>query len=339
MAAPDRGAAGAEGRWFLASARQMGYYSRSFHCELMMTGETEDLLTLRDFIRWGASRFNEAGLFFGHGTDNALDEAVVLVLHALHLSSDLPPIYLDAVLTARERDKVVGLLRRRIDERLPAAYLTNEAMFAGHSFYVNEHVLVPRSPFAELIDSAFEPWVEAESIDRVLDLCTGSGCIAIACAYCFDGASVDAVDVSPEALAVTAINVQRHAMGGRVEPMLSDLFTALKGRRYDLIVSNPPYVSQEEMAELPDEYHREPALGLEAGDDGLDIVSRILSQAADYLEPNGVLIVEVGSSAEALMERYPQVPFLWLDFELGGDGVFLLTAEQLVEYQAEFDQG
>ncbi|MES9880571.1 MAG: 50S ribosomal protein L3 N(5)-glutamine methyltransferase [Sedimenticola sp.] len=304
-----------------------------------MTGETENLATLRDFIRWGMSRFNEAGLFFGHGTDNAHDEAVALVLHALHLPADLSPTYLDAALTTAEREEVIGLLRERVEKRLPAAYLTHEAMFASHSFYVNEHVLIPRSPIAELIDVAFEPWVQADAVERVLDLCTGSACIAIACAYCFEGASVDAVDISADALDVASINVRRHGMGEQVEPILSDLFSALKGRHYDLIVSNPPYVSEEEMAQLPDEYHREPVLGLEAGREGLDIVARILRQASDYLEPNGVLIVEVGNSAEALTNRYPQVPFLWLDFEHGGQGVFLLTVEQLNEYQTEFEKG
>ncbi|MEJ1356415.1 MAG: 50S ribosomal protein L3 N(5)-glutamine methyltransferase [Candidatus Sedimenticola sp. (ex Thyasira tokunagai)] len=304
-----------------------------------MTGETENLATLRDFIRWGMSRFNEAGLFFGHGTDSAHDEAVALVLHALHLPADLPTTYLDAVLTTTEREQVLGLLSERVEKRLPAAYLTHEAIFAGYSFYVNEHVLIPRSPIAELIGSAFEPWVQADAVDRVLDLCTGSACIAIACAHCFEGASVDAVDISADALDVASINVQRHEMGEQVEPILSDLFSALKGRRYDLIVSNPPYVSEEEMEQLPDEYLREPALGLEAGHDGLDIVARILRQASDYLEPNGVLIVEVGNSMEALAARYPQVPFLWLDFEHGGHGVFLLTAEQLSEFQTEFEEG
>ncbi|MES9898052.1 MAG: 50S ribosomal protein L3 N(5)-glutamine methyltransferase [Sedimenticola sp.] len=304
-----------------------------------MTRETDNLATLRDFIRWGMSRFNEAGLFFGHGTDNAHDEAVALVLHALHLPADLPTTYLDAVLTTPEREQVLGLLSERVEKRLPAAYLTHEAVFAGYSFYVNEHVLIPRSPIAELIGSAFEPWVQADAVDRVLDLCTGSACIAIACAHCFEGASVDAVDISADALDVASINVQRHDMGEQVEPILSDLFSALKGRRYDLIVSNPPYVSDEEMEQLPDEYLREPALGLEAGHDGLDIVARILRQASDYLEPNGVLIVEVGNSTEALAARYPQVPFLWLDFEHGGHGVFLLTAEQLSEFQTEFEEG
>jgi ribosomal protein L3 glutamine methyltransferase len=302
-----------------------------------MQQDTGSLETIRDFIRWGASRFNRAELYYGHGTDNALDEAVVLVLHALSLPADIPATYLDARVTASEKEAILSLLSQRVDQRVPAAYLTNEARFAGLDFYINEHVLVPRSPIAELIAQEFAPWVSADSIDRVLDLCTGSGCIAIGCALAFPDASVDAVDLSPTALEVAQINISRHDLGDRVEAIQSDLFNSLRGRRYDLIVSNPPYVSQEEYLALPLEYHREPIIGLEAGPDGLDLVSRILTDGIDYLEPGGVLIVEVGSSADALMRRYPEVPFLWLDFKHGGDGVFLLTAEQLAEYQSCFD--
>ncbi len=286
---------------------------------------------MRDFIRWGASRFSEAGLFFGHGTDNALDESLTLVLHALHLDHDLPPAYLDSRLTPAERSEVLQLLRRRIEERLPAAYLTHTAYFAGLSFHVNEQVLVPRSPIAELIETGFAPWVDPNGVRQVLDLCTGSGCIAVAVACYLPEARVDAVDLSPEALEVARINVKRHELEERITLIQSDLFRAVEKRPYDIIVSNPPYVSVEELAGLPAEYHREPALGLEAGQDGLDIVARILQDASSYLAPDGIIVVEVGSSAEALEARYPQLPFLWLDFKRGGDGVFLLTAEQLAD--------
>ena len=302
-----------------------------------MEQDTDALLTIRDFVRWGASRFVDAKLYYGHGTDNPLDEALVLVLSALSLASGLPDHYLDSRVTRPERARILDIFGQRIEHRVPAAYLTQEAAFAGLRFYVNEHVLVPRSPIAELIEAGFEPWVDPDSVTRVLDLCTGSGCIGIGCAYSFPDASVDAVDISPTALAVARKNIARHHLEERVEAIQSDLFSALKGRRYDLIVSNPPYVSLEEYSALPKEYHQEPILALEAGPDGLEFVSRILQEAADYLEVGGNLVVEVGRSAEALIDRYPQLPFLWIDFERGGDGVFLLTAEQLNEFQTYLD--
>ena len=298
----------------------------------------EDLSTIRDWVRWGASRFREAGLFFGHGTDNAFDESLALVLHALHLDHDQGLAYLDARLTREEKERVLGYLTRRVEERVPAAYITHEAWFAGLSFYVNENVLVPRSPIAELIEQSFEPWLNDEEALRVLDLCTGSGCIAIACAHYLPNARVDASDISPSALEVAQVNVDRHQLEERVSLFRSDLFDDLPEARYDLIVSNPPYVSSEEMESLPEEYGHEPALGLEAGADGLEIVSRILAEGARWLKPGGIMVVEVGDSMESLMRRYPGVPFLWLDFERGGHGVFLLTAEQLQQYQNQFSE-
>lgn len=287
------------------------------------------LKTIIDFVRWGASRFAAAGLHYGHGTDNAVDEALVLVRHALHLDHDLPREFYAARLTDAEKRAVVELIERRIDERVPAPYLTGEAWFAGLPFYVDRRVLIPRSPFAELIDSGFEPWLEAGRVERVLDLCTGSGCIAIACALAFPAAEVDAVELSPEALEVAQRNVARHGLEDRVVLLEGDLWAPVAGRRYDLIVSNPPYVSDEAMAALPPEYAHEPELGLRSGKEGLDVVARILAGAREHLRPGGVLVVEVGESADAVALAWPELPLTWLEFSRGGSGVFLLTAEEL----------
>jgi ribosomal protein L3 glutamine methyltransferase len=296
-----------------------------------------ELRTMRDFVRWAASRFQEAGLVFGHGTDNALDEAATLVLHTLHLPMDLSAAWWESRLTAAEAEAVLALVRRRVVERLPLAYLTREAWFAGLPFYVDERVLVPRSPIAESIQQRFAPWLAAERVERVLDLGTGSGCIAIACAYAFDEALVDAVDISADALAVARLNIDRHQLQERVTPLQSDLFDALpRERRYELIVSNPPYVDALDMSQLAAEFQHEPQLGLAAGTDGLDLVRRILREAPQWLSEQGVLVVEVGNSAPALEAAFPDVPFVWLEFEHGESEVFLLTAEQLIEHQARF---
>lgn len=298
---------------------------------------THHLTTIRDYVRWGASRFNQERLFFGHGTSNAADEALSLVLHAIHQPQDLPAGYFSCVLAPDERERIVALIEKRIAERKPAAYLTYEAWFAGLPFYVDERVLVPRSPIAELIEQRFSPWInEAQEIKSILDLCTGSACIAIACAYAFSEAQVDAVDISKDALEVARINVERHECEDQVHLIESDLFVGLKDKRYDLIVSNPPYVSLQEWRGLPPEYHAEPKLGLESGESGLDCVRRILNQAEAHLNPDGILVVEVGSSAMALEAAFPKVPFCWIDFERGGDGVFILTAQQLKEYSQYF---
>lgn len=295
-----------------------------------------DLQSIRDFIRWGWSRFNEAELFFGHGTDNALDEAAYLVLHTLQLPPQVGEAYLDTRLTESERRRVAQILMRRIEERLPAPYLTHEAWYGGMPFYVDERVLIPRSPIIELVEAHFEPWVKPERVHSILDLCTGSGCIAITCAAAFPEASVDAADISQDALDVARINIEHYGMQEQVRPVRSDLFEALKGNRYDIIVSNPPYVDEQDMMSMPAEFCHEPELALAAGTDGLDLVFKILYEAMFHLEPNGILVVEVGNSREALEELLPEVEFLWLEFERGGEGVFLLTADQVREHHELF---
>ncbi len=295
------------------------------------------LATLRDYVRWSASRFDEAGLVYGHGTDNALDEAAALVLHTLHLPPVIPDVYWEARLTSREAEAILARVRRRIEERLPLPYVTHEAWFCGLPFYVDQRVLVPRSPIAELIEAGFAPWLESDRVERVLDIGTGSGCIAIACAHAFPLAQVDAADVSEDALEVARMNIIRHQVDDQVEPLLSDVLAGVPlGRRYDLIVSNPPYVDAADMGQLPPEYRHEPRLGLEAGADGLNVVRRLLAQAEHYLTERGVLVVEVGNSQTAVEETWPDVPFLWLEFERGGHGVFLLTAEQVRTHAALF---
>lgn len=296
---------------------------------------TQELKTIRDYIRWGYSRFNASHLYFGHGTDNAWDEAIHLVLSALHLPPDASPDLLNSRLTTIERREVCEFIMRRINDRIPAAYLTKEAWFAGLPFFVDQRVIIPRSPIAELIENGFTPWLDDQMVESILDLCTGSGCIAIACALSFPESQVDAVDVSLEALEVAAVNIKKHHVTDQVKLIQTDLFEGLK-QQYNLIVSNPPYVSHEEYDSLPSEYHHEPEIALKAHDEGIEIVTRILQGAVHHLAPKGLLVVEVGNSQEALMLRYPQVPFLWLDFEQGGSGVFALTAEQVQEYQRYF---
>jgi len=292
-----------------------------------------ELKTIKDYIRWGVSQFNAADLYYGHGMASALDEVVYLSLFALNLPHDFSADYFDCVLTAEEKQAVHSLLSRRIAEKLPASYLTGEAWFAGLPFTVNENVLVPRSPIAELIQNRFAPWVEEEAVENILDLCCGSGCIGIASAYAFDWAYVDMVDISAQAIEVAQENIKRHQLEDRVSVLASDLFQNVPQRHYDIIVSNPPYVDAQDMADLPDEYLHEPELGLAAGDDGLDLVVPMLQQAREYLTDQGILVVEVGNSQHALQEAYPHVPFTWLDFERGGSGIFLLTAEQLDEFE------
>jgi ribosomal protein L3 glutamine methyltransferase len=294
--------------------------------------------TPRALIHWGADCFDKAGLVYGHGTDNSLDEAASLVLHTLDIGYDRPDAVLDKEVSETDYARVVGLLEQRVNTRKPAAYLMDEAWFAGMPFYVDERVLVPRSPIAELIAAQFSPWIDPERVTRILDMGTGSGCIAIACAAAFPGAQVDATDISRDALDVARINTARHGVDGRVNLIESDLFSALGGRSYDIIVSNPPYVPREEVSQLADEYRHEPASGLIAGEDGLDIVVQMLKDAARYLASDGILVVEVGYTQAALQAQYPEVPFIWLEFENGGAGVCLLEATRLVQYQETFDR-
>lgn len=296
---------------------------------------TSELITLRDYIRWGASRFNAAELFFGHGNDNAWDEAVQLVMHAVHLPVSSDPDVLNARLCLDERKAVLALFEQRIFARIPAGHLTGESYFAGLPFTVNKHVLVPRSPIAELIENAYQPWL-AQEPQMILDLCTGSGCIGVATALAFPYACVDLSDISTEAIAVAEKNIARYELGERVRAVESDLFAGLKGQRYDLIVSNPPYVDAEDLAAMPLEYQNEPEIALGSGFDGLDFTRRLLLDAEHYLTDDGVLIVEVGNSWVHLEEAFMQVPFTWLEFERGGHGVFMLTMDQLKQYRAEF---
>ena len=296
---------------------------------------TTRLRTLRDHIRWAVSRFHAEGLYFGHGTDNAWDEARQLVVGALHLPWDISDAYLDCRLEDDELSHVQHLLRRRIKDRIPAAYLLGEAWFCGMPFVVDERVLIPRSPIAELIGQRFAPWLAATPA-RILDLCTGSGCIGIACAQAFPAAEVVLADLSFEALEVANQNIERHDLEARVFTVQGDGFEGLPGQRFDLIVSNPPYVDAEDFADMPPEYHHEPALGLACGDDGLDLVRRMLAEAADHLTEHGLLVVEVGNSQVHVQDLYPEVDFTWFEFEHGGHGVFGLTAQQCRDHQALF---
>jgi len=268
-------------------------------------------------------------VFFGHGTDNAFDEAAELVFFALGLAHEDAARAYRLQVTPADMERVESLVSRRIAERVPAAYLTHRMWFGGLEFYVDERVLVPRSPIAELIEAQFRPWIDPERVSAVLDIGTGSACIAIATAMALPQAVVDAADISADALNVANINIERHGLGARVRAVASDVYSGIGERRYDIIVSNPPYVSDAEMAALPQEYGREPALGLHAGRDGLDVVRRILAGAREHLQDGGILVVEVGDSEYALQKAFPTVPFIWLEFERGGGGVFVLTSEQL----------
>lgn len=297
-----------------------------------MADVTTELSTIIDFIRYGASRFGGAQLTFGHSYDNPLDESTHLVLHTLHLPHDLSPNYGSAKLTAEEKKAVLALIERRVKERKPVAYLTGEAWFAGLKFKSDERALVPRSPIAESIQSGFSPWLDSLEVRRALDLCTGSGCIGIAMAVHNPDWRVDLADISDAALALAGENIVFQDVQDRVRAVKSDLFAGLQGEVYDLIVSNPPYVTEHEYAALPPEYDHEPALGLKAGADGLDFALRILAEAPAHLSQDGWLIVEVGESERALVALLPRLPLNWIEFDVGQMGVFAIARSDLVEH-------
>lgn len=312
----------------------------------MRKNKEDNLSTISDLIDYAAKKFSDPKTYFGHGTDNAWDEAVYLVLQVLKLPLDSGQDILDKELSASDKKNILGLIDARVRENIPVPYLTNEAWFAGFPFYVDERVLIPRSPISELIENRFVPWIDPDKVSRILDIGTGSGCIAIAASYAFPGAKIDAIDIFDDALEVATINCINHGIFSSPDVTLgsnssegewfrlikSDLFDKLDGQQYDIIISNPPYVANYEREDLPKEYCHEPEAALFAGNDGDEIVGRILKNASQYLSPEGILVVEVGNSAPVIMEKYPQLPFVWLEFECGKSEVFLLTKEQLLEF-------
>ncbi len=296
----------------------------------MFTQAKAQLRTLRDLLRFSVSRFNEAGLFFGHGSASAYDEAAYLILHTLHLPLDRLEPFLDARLTSDELDQVLGIIERRATEKIPAAYLTNEAWLGDFSFFVDERVIVPRSFIAELLREQLAPWIRSpDEVNSALDLCTGSGCLAILLAHAFPNVMIDAADISQEALEVAQRNLADYNLEQQVNLVRSDLFAGLRGRTYDLIISNPPYVSAEAMAALPEEYRHEPERALASGADGLEAIRTILNEAADHLTDRGLLIVEIGHNRDKLGQVYPETPFTWLETSAGDEFVFLLKRDQL----------
>lgn len=301
--------------------------------KIFLDEAVNELHSIQDMIRWAVSRFSAADIYYGHGTDNPWDEAVALVLATLYLPIDIDEHTRHARLTQSERQRIVERIMERIQLHKPVPYITNQAWFCHMPFYVDERVLIPRSPIGELIEKRFSPWLDGREVTRILDLCTGSGCIGIACAHYFPEAEVDITDLSKDALAVAERNIEEHGLMHQVTPIHSDLFRAIPdGDQYDLIVTNPPYVDAEDMADLPDEYQHEPAVALAAGTDGLKLVNRILANAPKYLKDGGILICEVGNSEVHMNAQYPQLPLTWLEFERGGSGVFVISKEDLLAH-------
>lgn len=293
---------------------------------------TTNLQTIRDWLRYAVSRFENSDIFYGHGTDNSYDEAVWLIMSALHLPHDTLNNFLDARLTAEESQHLATLIEKRVTDHTPTAYLVNEAWLRGFKFYVDERVIVPRSFIAELLEDGLQPWVEfPEMVESAADICTGSGCLGVLLADAFPNAHIDVVDISPDAIDVCNINIGRYGLEHQIQAVQSDMFTALKGRKYDVIISNPPYVDAPSMSELPEEYRKEPQLALGSGVAGLDHTHTLLTQAAEYLNDGGILVVEIGHNRDALHEAYPDLPFTWLDTSAGDQFVFMLTKEDLIE--------
>lgn len=299
----------------------------------MIAQAQSQLHTIRDLLRFAVSQFNKAGLYFGHGSANAYDEAAYLILKTLYLPLDRLEPFLDARVTDAECKQVLDIIERRVKDRIPAAYLTHEAWLGEFSFYVDERVIIPRSFIAELLQTQLAPWIDdPDHVTAALDLCTGSGCLAILLAHAFDNAHIDAADISPQALAVAQKNVQDYGLEHRIGLIESDLFSALQGKRYDLIISNPPYVNAESMQQLPQEYRHEPENALASGEDGLGATRQILEQAARHLTDDGILVVEIGHNRDALEQAFPQLPFTWLETSAGDEFVFLLQREQLLNH-------
>jgi ribosomal protein L3 glutamine methyltransferase len=291
---------------------------------------SEELLTIRDWLRFAVSRFEEAGIFFGHGTDNAYDEAVWLIMSALHLPHDTLNNFLDSRLLESERKHLAHLLERRVEQRVPTAYLVREAWLKGFKFYVDERVIVPRSFIAELLEDGLSPWIDyPEMVESAADICTGSGCLGVLLAHAFPNANIDVVDISTDALAVANINIANYQLQDQVQAIKSDMFSALQGKTYDLIISNPPYVNAPAMAQLPEEYRNEPQIALGSGTDGLEHTHTLLREAGKHLNDGGLLIVEIGHNRDALHAAYPDLPFTWLEVESGNEFVFMLSKEQL----------